>query len=83
MLIINDMYHVSGIDALGPAFLIVMFIILLVLAILFFLWKKKIAEDLLREKGYDGTKKIGLLMFFMPVICWLYVIALPKKNSDL
>lgn len=56
-------------------------VIILIIALLFFFWQKNIANDLLQEKGYGDEKRIGWLLFFMPLICWIYVCALPNKNK--
>lgn len=58
---------------------LVSILVALLVYILLFLWQKHIATDLLREKGYD--KHIGALLFFMPIVCWIYVCALPNKSN--
>ena len=73
----NTIYRLSSIGASSALFIC---LVVLAIDILLFIWKKKIAEDILFEKGYEkGTKKVGALMFFLPVVCWIYVVALPKK----
>ena len=53
-------------------------IVVIIIAILFFIWQLNVAYDILEEKGYTD-KKIGFLLFFMPLICWVYVCALPNQ----
>ena len=56
-------------------------LIVIIIAVLFFIWQRSIAYDILEEKGYVD-KKIGCLLFFMPLICWIYVCALPNKSQN-
>ena len=56
--------------------------IVIVLGIIFFFWQKRIAYDLLNEKGYGKTKTIGWLLFFMPIVCWIYICFLPTKTNN-
>ena len=56
-------------------------LIVIIIAVLFFIWQRSIAYDILEEKGYTD-KKIGFLLFFMPLICWVYVCALPNQSHN-